>query len=147
MQTAKQFIGGQWLGRVGGEERLGHAPNPATGEVAALFCEGTAAEAAVASALGAFENTAWKHRPRLRAEVLLDFAARLDARKKEIADWLVTLNGALRREALSDIGAGKPAVFATAATGGCTAPRGLTIFCRPNTFISRRRHEPVRTPA
>lgn len=108
MQTAKQLIGGRWLTTVGAHERLGEAFNPASGEVAALFAEGSAteAQAAVAAALQAFEHTAWKRSPRLRAEVLLDFAARLDARKEDIADWLVTLNGKLRREALGEIGAG-----------------------------------------
>ena len=108
MQTAKQLIDGHWVSHVAGLARFGQVVNPATGEVAAHFCEGTIAEAeaAVASALGAFEQTAWKHSPRLRAQVLLDFADKLDARKEEIADWLVTLNGKLRREALGEIGAG-----------------------------------------
>ncbi len=108
MQTAQQLIAGRWLAAVGGEARIGQSINPATGEVVALFADGTAAEAqaAVAAALQAFEHTAWRRSPRLRAEVLLDFAARLDARKEEIADWLVTLNGKLRREALGEIGAG-----------------------------------------
>lgn len=108
MQIAKQYIDGQWLTHVSGDQRLGEAFNPATGEVAAHFCEGGGAEAraAVVSALHAFENTPWKHSPRLRADVLLDFAAKLDVRKDEIADWLVTLNGKLRREALGEIGAG-----------------------------------------
>lgn len=108
MQTAKQWIDGQWVTHVGGTGRLGNALDPATGEVAAQFCEGTALEAgaAVASALRAFESTPWKHNPRLRAQVLLDFADKLEARSQEIADWLVTLNGKLRREALGEIGAG-----------------------------------------
>ena len=108
MQVAKHYINGQWLSHVSGEGRLGCAVNPATGELAAHYCDGTAheAEAAVAAAVRAFEQTRWKHAPRLRADVLLDFAARLDARKEEIADWLVALNGKLRREALGEIGAG-----------------------------------------
>jgi betaine-aldehyde dehydrogenase len=108
MQTAKQLIDGHWLTTVSGHERIGQSINPATGEVAALFADGTAieAQAAVAAALQAFEHTAWRRSPRLRAEVLLDFATRLDARKDELADWLVTLNGKLRREALGEINAG-----------------------------------------
>ena len=108
MQVAKQYIDGQWLSHVSGQERLGQAINPATGELSAQYCDGTVyeAEAAVTAAVRAFEQTSWKHSPRLRADVLLDFAARLDARKDEIADWLVTLNGKLRREALGEIGAG-----------------------------------------
>ncbi len=108
MQTAQQFINGRWLTNVTGEQRLGQCLDPSTGEVAALFCDASAveAEAAVRAALCAFEQPGWKRNPRLRAGVLLDFAARLDARKEEIADWLVTLNGKLRREALGEIGAG-----------------------------------------
>ncbi|OGA95517.1 MAG: aldehyde dehydrogenase [Burkholderiales bacterium RIFCSPHIGHO2_12_FULL_61_11] len=108
MQTAKQLINGRWLTTVSGAERIGQSINPASGEVAALFADGTDADAqaAVAAARHAFESTAWRRSPRLRADVLLDFAARLDARKEEIADWLVTLNGKLRREALGEINAG-----------------------------------------
>jgi acyl-CoA reductase-like NAD-dependent aldehyde dehydrogenase len=108
MQTAKHYINGHWLTTLGAAERIGQAINPATGEVAACFADGTAAEAqaAVAAARHAFESSAWRRSPRLRAEVLLDFATKLEARKDEIADWLVTLNGKLRREALGEIGAG-----------------------------------------
>lgn len=108
MQTAKQFINGHWLTTVSGAERIGQSFNPASSEVAALYADGTVAEAqaAVAAALHAFERTAWRRSPRLRAEILLEFATQLEARKEEIADWLVTLNGKLRREALGEIGAG-----------------------------------------
>ncbi|MFZ2737273.1 MAG: aldehyde dehydrogenase family protein [Burkholderiaceae bacterium] len=108
MQTAKHWIAGRWLTSINGNERLGESFNPAAAEVAALYAEGTAIEsqAAVAAALHAFENTAWSRSPRLRAEVLLSFADRLEARKEELADMLVTLNGKLRREALGEIGAG-----------------------------------------
>lgn len=108
MQTAKHFINGQWITCVAGSEQLGNSYNPATGEVAARYSEGTAAEAqaAVAAAVHAFENTSWRRNPRLRAQVLLDFATKLEARREEVADWLVTLNGKLRREALGEINAG-----------------------------------------
>ncbi len=108
MLTALQLISGQWLPSINGETRTGDAFNPATGEVAAHFSDGGVAEAqaAVAAALHAFENTAWRRSPRLRADVLLRFADRLEAKKEEVADMLVTLNGKLRREALGEIGAG-----------------------------------------
>ena len=88
MQTAQQLINGQWLDAINGQARIGEAINPATGEVAAHFADGGAveAQAAVAAALKAFETTTWKRSPRLRAEVLLDFATRLEARKEDIAD-------------------------------------------------------------
>jgi betaine-aldehyde dehydrogenase len=108
MPTALHHIDGHWLAAMDGAGRLGDSLDPATSEPAAHFADGGAAEAeaAIAAARRAFEHTAWRHSPRLRAEVLLRFADRLDARKEEIADWLVTLNGKLRRESLGEIQAG-----------------------------------------
>jgi len=108
MQTAKHYIDGKWLTSVDGAERLAPTFNPANSESVAQYADGSAADAqaAIDAAVRAFETSNWKHAPRLRADVLLDFAARLDARKEEIADWLVTVNGKLRREALGEIGAG-----------------------------------------
>lgn len=108
MQIAKQHIDGKWLTSVDSTERLAPTFNPANSETVAQYADGNAADAhaAIDAAARAFETSQWKHAPRLRADVLLDFAARLDARKEEIADWLVTVNGKLRREALGEIGAG-----------------------------------------
>lgn len=108
MQTSKHHIDGQWLESVSGNGRYADTLNPATSETVARYADGTVAEAeaAVAAAVRAYETSAWRHSPRLRADILLDFATRLDARKEEIADWLVTVNGKLRREALGEIGAG-----------------------------------------
>lgn len=108
MQIAQHFINGQWLKSVQGEGKLGGALNPATGQVAAHFAEGGKAEAqaAIDAAARAFAQTTWRRSPRLRAQVLLDFASRLEARRESLADWLVTLNGKLRREAMGEINAG-----------------------------------------
>jgi betaine-aldehyde dehydrogenase len=108
MQIAQHYIQGQWLSSVSGTATLGDAYNPATSEVAAQFADGTAAEAkaAIEAATQAFHNTTWRRNPRLRAQVLLDFASKLEARRDTVADWLVTLNGKLRREALGEINAG-----------------------------------------
>jgi acyl-CoA reductase-like NAD-dependent aldehyde dehydrogenase len=105
MQVAKHYINGEWTSSVDGNERLNEAINPSTSEAAALFAEGSIADitAAAAAAKTAFFNTSWKRTPRVRAEVLLRFASRLEERKETIADWLVTLNGKLRREALGEI--------------------------------------------
>ena len=107
MQTSLHYIDGQWTsGQCAAP--AGEALNPASSEVAALFAQGSAqdAQAAVAAARRAFETTPWRHSPRVRADVLLRFAERLEARREPIADWLVTLNGKLRREALGEIMAG-----------------------------------------
>jgi acyl-CoA reductase-like NAD-dependent aldehyde dehydrogenase len=108
MKTAQHLINGLWVNAVEGDGTLLPCYNPAIGEVAAQFAQGNAAEAhaAVAAAVHAFEHTAWKHSPRLRAEAMMDMAARMEARRDEMADWLVTLNGKLRREALGEINAG-----------------------------------------
>jgi acyl-CoA reductase-like NAD-dependent aldehyde dehydrogenase len=105
MLTASHYIDGQWTDAVAGAPRYGESLNPATTEAAARYAEGGSAEAeaAVAAARRAFEQSPWRHAPRLRADVLLRFADKLDARKEEIADWLVTLNGKLRRESMGEI--------------------------------------------
>ncbi|MES2538683.1 MAG: aldehyde dehydrogenase family protein [Pseudomonadota bacterium] len=107
MQTANHLIDGVWADSVN-KESLVEIRNPSTSEVAALCANGSAQDAAgaVAAARRAFEQTPWRHSAKLRADVLLAFAARLDERKEQLADWLVTLNGKLRREALGEIGMG-----------------------------------------
>lgn len=105
METALHYIDGQWLSSIDGQGLLGVATDPATGAAACQFSEGGAAEAqaAVAAAVRAFESGAWAHSPRLRADVLSGFADRLEARTDEVADWLITLNGKLWREAMSEV--------------------------------------------
>ena len=106
--TAKHYIDGEWVESLGANAQIGEILNPATSELAARFAEGGAAEAeaAIASARTSFDTSGWRHSPRLRADILLAFATRLEQRREEIADWLVTLNGKLRREAVGEIMAG-----------------------------------------
>ncbi|WP_338617395.1 aldehyde dehydrogenase family protein [Pigmentiphaga sp. CHJ604] len=108
MKLASHYIDGQWLSALSGTCVHGESIDPATSEPSALFADGglPEAEAALAAAYRAFHSTAWSRTPRLRSDILLDFAARLEARKEEIATWIVTLNGKLRREALGEIAAG-----------------------------------------
>jgi len=108
MTVAKHYIDGHWLEAAEGKAVLEDNINPATSEVVGRYCAGGKAEAAlaIAAARRAFEQTSWPHDARTRAEILWTFAVELDRRKDEIADWLVTLNGKLRREALGEIMAG-----------------------------------------
>ncbi|MCB5363425.1 aldehyde dehydrogenase family protein [Pusillimonas sp. CC-YST705] len=108
MNTAKHYINGRWLESVEGQAKIGMVLNPATSEHVVNFCDGTASEAgaAVTAARAAFEDSSWAHSPRIRADVLFDFAIRLEQRKDEIADLIVTVNGKLRREAMGEIMAG-----------------------------------------
>jgi len=108
MKLAKHYIEGEWLAAIDIKAATQNNINPATGEMVTQFCDGgrAEAEAAVQAAKRAFNATAWRRNARLRAELLLSFADRLEEQRDEIADWLVTLNGKLRREALGEIMAG-----------------------------------------
>ena len=108
MRLASHYIDGRWLDGIGEHRLFGESINPPTSEPCALFANGGVAEASAAldAAWKAFHHTPWRRSPRLRAAILLDFASRLEARRDEIADWLVTLNGKLRSEALGEIAAG-----------------------------------------
>lgn len=104
MKVAQHYIDGAWVPAVG---TTGTTLNPATGEPVAGFVEGTAldAQAAIAAATRAFHATLWKHDARLRSEVLLSAATRLEERREQVAQLLVAQNGKLLREALGEVGA------------------------------------------
>lgn len=105
MSLVKHYINGQWVTAVSGQPKMGQVTNPANSQPVHEFCDGglPEAQAAVTAARQAFDNSAWRNSPRLRAEVLLDFANRLLARKDEIVDALVAVNGKLRREAIVEV--------------------------------------------
>lgn len=107
MKLASHYIDGQWLSSLNGAAHQGESLNPATSEAAAWFAEGgkAEAEAALYAAERAFLSSTWQHSPRLRADILLKFADRLEARQQEVVEWLVTLNGKLRREAMGEVAA------------------------------------------
>lgn len=104
MKVAQHYIDGAWVPAVG---TTGITLNPATGEPVAGFVEGTAldAQAAIAAATRAFHTTLWKHDARLRSEVLLSAATRLEERREQVAQLLVAQNGKLLREAMGEVGA------------------------------------------
>jgi hypothetical protein len=52
-------------------------------------------EEAITAARYAFDSGTWPHQPRLRAEILYEFAERLQARMQEIEPWHHQLNGTL----------------------------------------------------
>lgn len=108
MNTAKHYIDGSWIESAAGKAGIGDVLNPATSKPAARFCIGTVAEAeaAVHAARKAFDESSWAATPRVREQVLSDFAAALENRKEDIADAIVEVNGKLRREALGEIMAG-----------------------------------------
>lgn len=102
MRLAQHYIDGAWL-PCAGEPGITH--DPATGQPVAHFAQGTAADAQAAldAALRAFDRSAWKHDARLRADILLAAASRLEARCDDIARLVVVTNGKLLREAVGEV--------------------------------------------
>jgi len=102
---AKHYIAGEWRDDGGPPEV---SVNPADGSVLGRYVPGHAAlaeEAAIAARV-AFDEGTWAASPRLRAQVLHEFADRLAAAKDDIADLVVAENGKLRSEAMGETMAG-----------------------------------------
>lgn len=92
---AQHWIDAQWLPSESGERAA--SVNPATGKTLGEFAAAGVAEAdaAIAAARRAFDASTWAHEPRRRAQVLLDFASRLEAQRETLAHALATENGKL----------------------------------------------------
>jgi len=102
MQVARHFINGAW---VEGDLPLRDSINPADGSVLGQFHPGSAVllDQAAANARETFFASPWAAAPRLRAQVLYEFADRLEAAKDELADLIVAENGKLRAEAAGEM--------------------------------------------
>jgi betaine-aldehyde dehydrogenase len=101
MSAARHWIGGQWIT----DGALSDSVNPANDAVLGQAHVGSAALAAQAAAEArrVFFGTTWSQAPRLRAQVLFEFADRLEAAKGPLADLIVAENGKLRSEALAEV--------------------------------------------
>ena len=97
--TALHWIGGHWTRSMGSAEA--ESIDPATGDLVGCFAAGGAQEAADAGAAArdTFDRSDWSQNPRLRQDVLLAWAARLDARRAELAELLTRENGKILRQA------------------------------------------------
>ena len=104
--TARHWIAGQWVGSQ--DESTAESTNPSTGETVGTFADAQLAdgEAAIAAARECFETSGWAHQPRLRAQVLLKFADKLEAAKSDVAAALARENGKLIGEAMHEVAAG-----------------------------------------
>ncbi len=98
---AAHWIGGEWLP----SGAAFASTNPADASLVGHAPAGGAAEAgaAIAAARHAFETTAWRHSPRLRAQVLLDMADRLAADAAPLAMLLTLENGKVLRESAGEV--------------------------------------------
>ncbi|MFZ2101757.1 MAG: aldehyde dehydrogenase family protein, partial [Oricola sp.] len=95
---ARNYIAGKW---VEGDAKPGESVNPADGSRLGRYFPGSKelVDEAAAVARKTFLTTPWAASPRLRAQVLFEFADRLEAAKDELADLIVAENGKLRAEA------------------------------------------------
>ncbi|MCY3880017.1 MAG: aldehyde dehydrogenase family protein [Rhodobacteraceae bacterium] len=101
----RHYIAGEWVDAAA--DGWLHSNNPANGCRVGTSPKGseTLAEAAVEAARHAFEKSSWAMEPRLRAGVLLEVAARLEARQSDIARLLVQENGKIIGQAMHEVAA------------------------------------------
>ncbi len=91
--NALNLIDGEWRPALSG--RIANSVNPANQEIVGTFAAGDAADAdmAIAAARRAFEQPSWAQNPRLRQNVMLAWADRLERRIEELAQLLTRENG------------------------------------------------------
>lgn len=101
--TARHWIAGEWIDSADGATAT--SINPGTGEVLGSFADGRAADAlaGINAARECFAGSHWAHQPRVRAQVLLDFADKLAAASNEVAAALARENGKLLNEARDEV--------------------------------------------
>ena len=102
-QLAMSWIDGRWT--PAGSGAKAQSVNPGTGEVLGEFADAglIEAEAAIAAARRVFDSGPWRHRPRVRAQVLLEAADLLEAAKPQLAWDLSRENGKLIRDCMHEI--------------------------------------------
>lgn len=99
---SQHFIDGQWTAA----DRWTDSLDPANGELIGCFADGgeAEAEAAVAAAARAFDDPQWAQNPRLRQQLLLEWAAGLKARQEQLAQLLTRENGKALAQSRGEIG-------------------------------------------
>lgn len=99
---ARHLIDGHWQPSADG--RTAASADPATGEAIGTLADGGRAEAqaAIAAARRAFDTTPWAQSPRVRQNVLLQWADRLE-RRADLAALLTRENGKVLREARGEM--------------------------------------------
>ena len=99
---SQHFIDGQWTAA----DRWTDSLDPANGELIGRFADGgeAEAEAAVAAAARAFNDPQWAQNPRLRQQLLLEWAAGLTARQEQLAQLLTRENGKALAQSRGEIG-------------------------------------------
>ncbi|MCZ8292602.1 MAG: aldehyde dehydrogenase family protein [Hylemonella sp.] len=102
---ARNLIDGQWQDAASG--RFEPSLNPADGAVIGRYAASgeVDAQAAIAAARCAFDRPDWAQSPRLRQQVMLHWADRLEARADALARLLTLENGKVLAQSHGEIGA------------------------------------------
>ena len=101
---AKQLIAGVWRDAEGGTR--GSSTNPADGSPIGRYAAGgrADAQAAIAAARRAFDRPDWAQAPRLRQQVMLQWADALERKADELARLLTLENGKVLAQSHGEIG-------------------------------------------
>ncbi|HEX8531697.1 MAG TPA: aldehyde dehydrogenase family protein, partial [Cytophagales bacterium] len=128
--VACHWIDGAW--HDSGPER--ESFNPATGEVIGHYTDGGAeeAQAAIAAARRAFDQTDWSRQRERRARVLNEMADRLEARQEEFITLLTREHGKIRADATFEVTLSIPKLRYYAALA--LADYGRSAEVRPGTY-------------
>jgi len=104
-ELSRHWIAGEWVPSRNGQSA--ESVNPSTGDALGSFSDGAAedAQAAIDAASTCFHESDWAHQPRVRAQVLLTFADRLEQSKGDVARLLASENGKLIGEATHEVAA------------------------------------------
>jgi len=102
-ETAKHWIDGEWCPSQSGA--TAPSVNPGTGETIGEFADAGVgdAAAAIAAARRVFDAGLWPRQPRLRSQLLLDLADRLEAVRPQLAWDLARENGKPIRDAMHEV--------------------------------------------
>jgi len=101
---AKQLIAGAWCDAEGGS--YGSSINPADGSPIGRYAAGgrADAQAGIAAARRAFDRPEWAQTPRLRQQVMLQWADALERKSDELARLLTLENGKVLAQSQGEIG-------------------------------------------
>ncbi len=101
---AQHWIDGEWHGA--SDAAFAASINPADASEIGRYAAGTVddAQAAIAAARRAFERPDWAQAPRLRQQVMLQWADRLEQRADELARLLTLENGKVLAQSRGEIG-------------------------------------------
>lgn len=99
----KHWIAGAW--EDSSDLATGESYDPSNGELIGRFAAGGVAEAqrAIEAARHAFDHSLWSQSPRLRQDVLLEWASRMEADKAALARLLTAENGKILRQSEGEV--------------------------------------------